>query len=100
MSPIACQGAPCSQPCEQGRACPLRAAKSTPPHPMPPAAPLDFGRLNPYGSTGKAIARPLGMGEPMRRPPDSLPLGALVLAACFVLGYIAGAVSTLLWWVE
>jgi hypothetical protein len=38
------------------------------------------------------------MGEPMRRPPEVLPIGSLILAAWFVLGFVCGAGSAL-WWV-
>lgn len=50
--------------------------------------------------SGACAARPFGMGEPMRRPSDALPIGEALLAVCFVVGFIAGSACTLLWWAE
>jgi hypothetical protein len=35
------------------------------------------------------------MEPPMRRPPSALPIGSMVLAFAFVLGFVCGAVSVL-----
>lgn len=75
---------------------PIGEAREWPHH-----APCSCGLRVPANVCDQGRGCPLREDEPagpLRRPPDVLPLGVLMLAGAFVLGFIAGAAGAL-WWV-